>query len=190
MARDLLKTEFMKTFVSILRVFAAVTCVYWGGTQGSFAQYERSEIEVAMLLKLVSFTEWKDADPDQYTLGVFENREVYGIFESIIASSNLKNSINLMSVDRNFGEEALEGFHILYFANDEPGVIEEFLQKVGDRSILLAGNIDDFLELGGMVMINEVSGKLSFSIDVGKSRENGIQFRSKLLRLAGKVVGS
>ena len=53
----------------------------------------------------------------------------------------------------------------------------------------LIGAFDGFLQAGGMVNILKKQRRLTFEIDLERSRESGIAYRSKLLRLAERLIG-
>ena len=62
------------------------------------------------------------------------------------------------------------------------------MQSVKGHSVLFVGDAKNFLESGGMINFIKENEKVRFEINNKAAKEAGLDIRSKLLRLAKRVI--
>ena len=83
---------------------------------------------------------------------------------------------------------AIDTVDIVYLSNQSPKSITRNLKKVNHQHILSIGdNQKLFCEVGGMVNVVDVNGKLKFEINYDLAHQAGFKFNSQLLELASII---
>lgn len=152
---------------------------------------EQSQIEAAMMLQILSFTEWpapKLDDSRSIDIGVYESPESLAAFEALVEDPRFRGRFTIHSISANTDSDSLKKLEAVYFAENDPVDIPRLILRVQQEPIVLAGAFEGFLENGGMVNLTKRQRKIGFEIDLNVSRERGIEFRAKLLRLATRVI--
>ncbi|MDQ8201378.1 YfiR family protein [Pelagicoccus sp. SDUM812003] len=147
----------------------------------------QQQIEAAMTLRVLSFTEWpQEAHPIQ--IGVFEDSDSLTAFQSLLQNETFRSRFEVRLIDRDISSEQLRGLQAIYFSEPDLTAIPRIVLRTAGQPIVLIGAFEDFLEMGGMVNFIKRQRKLSFEIDLKTSRQRGIEYRAKLLRLASRIV--
>ena len=64
------------------------------------------------------------------------------------------------------------------------------LKDLRSKGVITVGEQDEFLKQSGMINLLLHKGKVGFEVNVKDAAVAGVKFRSKLLRLAKRVVGN
>lgn len=70
-------------------------------------------------------------------------------------------------------------------ANDR---LDSVLKSLGNAPVLTVSDIQDLVHAGGMIGLNQLSGRLCFDINLGAARRAGLVLSSRLLSLADEVL--
>lgn len=182
-------------FASSLQKIAAVVVLLLSCQFIPFANaqpFKEEKIEAAMTIRLLSFTEWPEQDPQEdrqeIIIGVFEDREFYDEFRSLATSAQYQGRFRIRLIQRDASNSELDAIDALFFSETRPREITRMIVRVADRPVVLIGSFDGFIEMGGMVNFAKRHRKVTFEIDAAKSKRNGIEYRAKLLRLATRVI--
>lgn len=84
--------------------------------------------------------------------------------------------------------EALRECHLLFFCVSEQDIEAEIMKILEDTPILTVGETTDFLEKGGIVKFVVDKKKIQFEVNMIAAERTELNIRSKLLRLAKKVI--
>lgn len=84
--------------------------------------------------------------------------------------------------------EAIRKCHLLFVCNSEKEQLKEIINLVQGHSILIVGDMDGFLESGGIVNFVIDDQKVHFEINNYTAKQAKLNIRSKLLRLAKRVI--
>lgn len=84
--------------------------------------------------------------------------------------------------------DALRGCHLLFFCNSERDSTAEIIKTLKDAPILTVGETSDFLKQGGIIKFVVDKKKIQFEVNMTAAEKTGLNIRSKLLRLAKKVI--
>jgi hypothetical protein len=78
--------------------------------------------------------------------------------------------------------------HLLFICPSESERIADIIASVKDHSVLTVGDVKGFLEAGGVTNFIVEEQKVRFEINVTTAKQAKLEIRSKLLRLAKRIV--
>ncbi|MBN1359420.1 MAG: YfiR family protein [Sedimentisphaerales bacterium] len=88
-----------------------------------------------------------------------------------------------------FGDlEAVRQCHVLFICASEQAHLKAVLGPLKGHSVLTVSDVPGFLEAGGMVNFIIEDKKVRFEINTGPAEQARLAIRSKLLRLAQRVI--
>jgi hypothetical protein len=86
--------------------------------------------------------------------------------------------------------EELKACQLLFISRSEADRLETILAGLKDRSILIVGDIDDFVQRGGMVQLATAQNKIRLIINNDAAKAANLTISSQLLRSAEIVAPS
>ncbi len=86
--------------------------------------------------------------------------------------------------------EEIKTCHMLFISRSETKHLEQILVSLNDRSLLIVGDGDDFVQRGGMIQLALAQGKIRPIINVKAATAANLTISSKLLRSAELVTAS
>lgn len=177
---------------------------------GAPAESETSreyEIKAAFLYNFVKFTDWpaKPAASSNDTDVVDSNEPViigiigtdpFGKAFEPLKNKPAKGREVIMKRFKGLGEskspdeqiEALKKCHVLFVCRSPQKQIKRILDSVQDSPLLTVADTSGFLESGGIINFVTEGKKVRFEINNTAARRAKLKLRSKLLRLAKRVV--
>lgn len=81
-----------------------------------------------------------------------------------------------------------ESCHILFISDSERSRVKTITQALQQRPILTVGDMDDFIDQGGMIKFYSDNNKIRLALDLGKIRAVDIKPSANLLKIV-KIVG-
>ena len=184
---NLVSVTCWKKITVALCIFGLLSPLVWA------QKIEQAKVEAAIALRLLAFVEWPEShegeDNREIVIGVYEEGSLLVEFENIIERFSSNVTYRAVLIDEYSSQEDLSAIDAIYFGGEERVSITRSLRRVEGFPILLMGNFEGFLEMGGMVNFVKKQKKITFDIDLENSRKEGIAYRAKLLRLANRVVG-
>jgi len=210
------KTDMSKimTAIFLLLSFAVVSVLYAG--EGGSAPSKEYQVKAAFIYNFIKFVEWPneagrepeekaDGDSDTITIGIIGQNPFGGAFEAIIKKKIhdkevvvkhfggfAKNSVRYREDNETRykykDEEALKACHVLFVGPSESRYCKEIIDIVKDDRVLTVGETRDFLEDGGIVGFVTEEKKVRFGINLIAAERAELTIRSKLLRLAKRVI--
>ena len=85
--------------------------------------------------------------------------------------------------------DSLRKCHLLFICSSEEKSINEIINLVKDYSVLTIGDMQGFLESGGIINFIMEEKKVRFEINMTAANRAKLKIRSQLLRLAKRLVG-
>ena len=162
----------------------------------SVAQNNPTEykIKAAILHKFINFIDWPKnvyTDPSaSVTLCVVGDDPFGDSFANVLGKLVQDRLFGVLRLNTLSPGPLLEGCQILFFPSGmSEQEVRNLLEDVADKPILTVGETEDFLEMGGMVNFIDDVGKVRFEINVAPTGKAGIEIRSRLLRVAVRVLG-
>ena len=153
-------------------------------------EYNRDHVQLSVLLKLLPFVEWteKEAETANLAIGVWDNDEFSGILEALIEGLESERTIEVVDVNENNLEARVIDLDILYFSSVSDWKKWASAITRSNPRLMVVGSGDAFLDEGGILNFISKGERVAFEVNNRRAREAGIVFRSRLLRLAERVV--
>ena len=148
-------------------------------------------LKVAFIYNFLLFTEWPASanESGNFSIGVIGSRKAMEPFLELE-----RNAINQRAVvvtilePKAIADADFSRFSVVYISSDSVLDSNPVLEKLKRIPALTISDDDGFLKKGGMIRIFSKENHLRFEINLAPARFVGISFRSRLLRLASKVI--
>jgi hypothetical protein len=151
---------------------------------------EEQTVLAALALNIVRFTTWPSDDPahSKATVDfcVIGDNVVQQSFANIDhkAVGNKTLAIVYLTRMRNF-----EQCQALYVSELKQNVLQQVFVEIKKRPLLTIGEDYEFVELGGMVGLENIDGKMTIHVNLPVVRESKLNISARLLKLA-KIIGN
>jgi hypothetical protein len=162
------------------------------------------QVKAAFLYNFLQFVDWpeeKFADSNEpIIIGVIGNDPFGNAFEPIVSKkvkgravvikrfNGLEELKKSVEKDKLREIETLTKCHLLFICSSEQKNLKEIIDTVKDHSVLTVGEMEGFLESGGIINWFVEEKKIRFEINTAAAERAKLKIRSNLLRLAKRVV--
>ncbi len=175
---------------SILAVFMMGLSSLALGAKGE--SFSSNEIKAAFLYKFLLFVEWpegtfQEAD-DKITIGFFDDGQISDFLVPVEGQYIDGRSLVVECYKKGTTRAFWEKCQLLFIDSSMEPRTKEILESLNGRPILTVGETEGFLEQGGMVNFFTREGSVRFEINKTAAAKVGIKFRSKLLRVANRII--
>ena len=197
----------IRAYNLIVFVFVLSAALTAQRTQADTAQSREYQIKAAFLYNFIKFVDWpeeKTSDSNEpITIGII-GRDPFGdAFEPIKDKpvkgqkvivrhfeglEELKKSGEESKLDKHPQIEAIRKCHMLFICRSEKQNLEEIIESIKNDSILTIADIQDFLEVNGIINFVMEEKKVSFEVNVTAAKRAKLKIRSQLLRLATRIL--
>ena len=179
-----------------LALFAAPISVQ---AQDDSAQNREYQVKAAFLYNFVKFVDWpkeKVADGNEPIIIGVIGKDPFGKAFDPIKNKQVKgkkvviNRFKGLEELRKSGEQikAIRKCYLLFICSSEKEKLREIINLVKDDSVLTVGEVKGFLESGGIINFLIEDKKVRFEINNAAAKQAKLKIRSKLLRLAKRVI--
>jgi hypothetical protein len=86
--------------------------------------------------------------------------------------------------------ESVVECHILFISASEEPRLGEIMKALNGASVLTVGDLDGFVERGGIIGFRKQDKKVRFEINADVAKRVGLKISSQLLKLAIRVIGA
>lgn len=171
---------------------------------GSIQEYQ---IKAAFLYNFIKFVDWpKEAMPDgnePITIGIIGKDPFGQAFEPVkdkdakdkkVVVKRFKSIADLKKLgesgkdELNRQIEAVKKCHLLFVCSSEKEHLKDIVNAVKDRPVLTVGEMQGFLETGGISNFLVEDNKVRFEVNLTAAEHAKLKIRSQLLRLAKRVI--
>jgi len=171
---------------------------------GSIQEYQ---IKAAFLYNFIKFVDWpKEAMPDgnePITIGIIGKDPFGQAFEPVkdkdakdkkVVVKRFKSIADLKKLgesgkdELNRQIEAVKKCHLLFVCSSEKEYLKDIVNTVKDRPVLTVGEMQGFLEAGGISNFLVEDNKVRFEVNLIAAEHAKLKIRSQLLRLAKRVI--
>ncbi|RKY12525.1 MAG: hypothetical protein DRP65_01040 [Planctomycetota bacterium] len=174
------------------------------------------QVKAAFIYNFIKFIEWpgpagaeadqkSDENNEPITIGIIGENPFGNTFETV-TKKKIKNK---QVVIKHFGgfeknnikyredsktkykykdADALKACQVLFVSGSESEYCKEIIDIVKDSYVLTIGENKDFLKTGGIIEFATEQKKVKFAINLIAAENAQLKIRSKLLRLAKKVI--
>lgn len=159
----------------------------------SGAELSMPEYQVKALF-LLNFTKYVDWPPASFAtanspivIGLFgEDRFGDALNKAVAGKSISGRPIRIQPLGN---DAATEKCHILFIGDSDKRRVSEILGKIKALPVLTVGQIDQFMEQGGVINFVKKDEKIRLEINLDAARLANVQISSKLLNVADVVKG-
>jgi len=177
-----------------VRAWAAVLAAVWlvsagpAGAQGPMRPVEEYQLKAVFLYNFAKFVEWPaqaNGSKDPLVMVVF-GRDPFGpALEQVVWGKTINN--RPLTVRRTVRTEELLPCHVLFVSAQERRRAPEVLKVAEAAGVLTVSEMDDFLNLGGVIKFGADRAKVRFEVNLEAARRSGLKISSRLLSLARVV---
>ena len=151
-------------------------------------------IKAGFLYKFLFFVEWPTEvimkSSDSITIGIL-GRDPFGdAFEPIEGDIIHNRNIVIKHFEKNVSADYLKQCNLIFISSSIKDNTETILQSIKEYPVLTISEVAGFVDQGGMVNFIMKENRVRFEINREAAERVGIKFRSKLLRVAERVVGA
>ena len=145
-------------------------------------------LTAAFLYNFLKFTEWpKSVANNVLTLCV---TDIAAFGEELDAISGRLAQNKTVRIKRiAFGENPRECQLLFLPREEKPVRIREWLKSTAKTPTLMVSNMDEFLDMGGMIALTSDGNRLQFEINLEQVTPTGLKLSAQLLRIASDVRG-
>ncbi len=192
---------FLLIFVCILTL-ALIT-----SAASESAKYKEYEIKAAFMYNFLKFVDWpahKDAVNDKEIIISILGKAPFGDTLKSIEGKSVDDKKVVIKKFKGIEEleksgekdndklhpeiEAIRKSHLLFICPSEKRHIREILGSVKNHNVLTVADTEGFLEAGGIINFLMEENKVHFEVNMTAAKNTGLEIRSKLLRLAKRVI--
>jgi hypothetical protein len=147
------------------------------------------QVKAVFLFNFAQFVEWPLAAfagaNSPIVIGVLGENPFGDYLEETVRGEKVEN--RRLEVQRYRRVDEIKTCHVLFVTQLEAQHLEVILAALKDRSILIVGDGDDFVQRGGMIRLATTQNKIRLIIGAEAAKAASLTISSKLLR-AGEIV--
>ena len=145
-------------------------------------------VKAAFMYNFAKFVTWPEetfVSPDQaINLCVIGENPFANTLDSLSGKTVHGRPLTTTHIDN---PKDIEGCHILFISRSEASHLDTIFSYSRYKHVLTIGDIDEFIEVGGMIGFITVNDKIRFRINYAAAREAELEISSRLLNLAVQV---
>ena len=150
------------------------------------------QIKAVFLFNFAQFVEWPPAAfasaNSPIVIGVLGENPFGAYLDETVRDEKVNN--RPLEVQRYRRVDEIKTCHVLFISRSEANRLEQILVSLKDRSILIVGDGDDFVQRGGMIRLATAQNKVRLIINVDAAKAANLTISSKLLRAAELMTPS
>jgi hypothetical protein len=196
----------ISTFIGLITILIVVTIT--AGTRAESESSREYQIKAAFLYNFIKFVDWpiEKEDPadgnEPITIGIIgkdpfsnsfeplEDKQVKGryvVIKRFVGFEQLNQS-DEQGAQQHPEIEAIRKCHVLFICPSEKEYLQQIIASTKDYAVLSVGDMNGFLEAGGIINFLTEEKKIRFEINLDAAGRSKLTIRSKLLRLAKRVI--
>jgi hypothetical protein len=146
-----------------------------------------AEIKAAFLFNFAKFTDWPPSVDDGRPITFCSmDRRVADALEKTVAGEQLRGTVAAVRrVDLSAG---MDQCAVLYVGAPDERDLARILSLAEGHHVLTVGSGSRFVELGGMVRLFLMDGRMRFAVNAVAAERASLHLSSRLLRLADDVI--
>lgn len=178
-----------------MRGLGLLGVVWWSVCGDVFAAAPPEyKVKAQLLVSFATCATWPDRAIDDTNspviVGIVGKDPFEGFLEAAIENnSRARRAGRPLVIRRVNAETEMKECHILFFASTERRRWRDVRQRLKSASILTVGEMDDFLEQGGVINFMLKGQLVRFDISVDSAKAARLRLDAKLLSVADTVVG-
>ncbi len=197
----------IKLYIFIVLVLILVLVCPAAEVQSDSSQSQEYQTKAAFLYNFARFVDWSEqkdkGKTEPMTLGIIgddrfgnafdllKHKQIKGrnvIIERFSGSDEFKETVGRSKAELALKIEALRRCEWLFICSSENKNFSEIINLIKNNNVLTVGDTKGFLEVGGIINFLTEDKKVCFEINAAAAEQAGLKIRSKLLRLAKRVI--
>ncbi len=150
------------------------------------------QIKAGFLYKFLLFAEWpEEAYPepdDTIIIGIIGKNFFGNAFAPVEGEIIDGRKLIVRKFKEDVSTATLEKCHILFISSSLKKKISKILKSLNERPVITVSEVKGFTQTGGMINFLRKGNRVGFEINTSAAESAGIKFRSKLLRVAQRIV--
>jgi hypothetical protein len=150
------------------------------------------QVKAVFLFNFAQFVEWPPAafgdGNSPLVIGVLGDNPFGTYLDETVRDEKVGN--RPLEVRRYQRVDEIKTCHVLFVGVSEANRLELILASLKDRSILIVGDSNDFVQRGGMIQLASSQSRIRLRINEGAAKTANLTISSKLLRSAELVTRS
>ncbi len=150
------------------------------------------QIKAVFLYKFLFFADWPqdtiDNSEGTIIIGILGKDSFGDAFESVEGETVYDRKLVIKRFKKGSEADSLKNCHLLFISSSLEKSMEGILKSLKKYPVLTVSEMDGFGELGGMINFIKKGDYVRFEINKEAAGRVGIRFRSKLLRVATRIV--
>jgi hypothetical protein len=191
-----MKINIHRLIIAVLILLVVPTIPQARADNTSSREYQ---VKAAFLYSFINFVDWPEEklheSSNQIIIGIIGNDPFGNAFEPI-KDKQVKGMNAVIKRFKTFKElnqsseeiENIKKCHLLYICPSEKDEIQKIINLVMNHNVLTVGDMKSFLESGGIINFLMEDKKIHFEINNDAAEQAELKIRSKLLRLAKRVI--
>jgi len=190
-----MRTKSCYLVILILALTLTITVTQARADSASEQEYR---VKAAFLYNFMKFIDWpkeKIADSNSITIGIIGQNPFGKAFEPLKGKQIKDKKVIIkqfksVQETKRPGEQvgAIRKCHVLFICHSEVRHLNKIFKSVKGHSVLTVGDVEDFLETGGIINFLMEDEKVRFEIHNIAAKRAKLDIRSKLLRLAKRTI--
>ncbi len=188
--------DLLRKYLSIViahGICAIASSVLSGGAATAYADslsQREYQIKAAFLYNFVKFVEWpadRFADESSSIILCVIGKDPFGAtLEETVAGKIVKGRhIVIKRIDN---VDDLDACHVLFVGSSEREQLWQIVANSHEANVLTVGDMDDFIEFGGVIELTKSANKIRFQINLTAAKQAQLKLDLKLLKLASSVT--
>lgn len=177
---------------ALLMAAVAALCLLVAGLPACRAQARQIDsvseraVKAAFIYKFPSYVEWPAgsmaAAPAAFVIGVLQADHIVPDLQRITAGRTVNDRpVQLRTLRET---DSLEGIHVLYIGNTEPGMLHKILKEAQQRSILTITDAEGALGAGSIINFRIVDDRVRFEVSLDTAEKSHLKLSSRLIPVA------
>ncbi len=176
--------------LAVVLVAAHLALVGFAACAGqSLSEYQ---VKAAYLFNFLKFVEWPDDPvPDsqgKWVIGFVGDTPIGGELARLVEGKIVLGRELVVKKFRS--TDNLRACNILFISDSEKKRVPLILAALRGSSVMTVGDMDNFIESGGMIQLDVEDTRVRVTIDVGATERAHLKVSSKLLALARAVTAN
>lgn len=149
------------------------------------AYQTESKLQAVLIGKIAKYISWKDKVPGSNFIITVLNNPFGNLWNDIYHNKKVKSQHVLIRYIDTI--DAIGKTNILYIPDSDSYQLNQILESTKGKNILTISDIRGFAEKNGAVQISFVSQKVKLKINLDVVKENDLNVKSTLLRIADVI---
>ncbi len=150
------------------------------------------QIKAAFLYKFLFFAQWPSSaeSAPEVVIGILGNDLFNNAFEPVEGTLVDGLPLRIRRFPTDTPADRLKSCRVLFICSSAHYRTREIIARLADAPVLTVSEVNGFAEAGGMLNFIRVKDNLRFEVNQAAAKRSGITLRSKLLRIAVRIIGN